>query len=173
VRRANVLLDFKSGKNHDMIQDYVVQLELIRRAWRENFPNVPIEGCWIWKGRDFANNPSYWLGELEAKSRYLKNVDPIIQIAYNEFEHIDNAPYKTEIAGDFELALDFDDSKIPSIRTLTLREAVESYENSFGESLKLSERRDRQVENEVALMLQDSMVEKVIIDESILNEDAD
>lgn len=81
LMRVPALIDFKSGKN--FYDDHLHQLEIYRRIWNENFPDLKIDRIFNWSPKDFRGAPTFNFKE-QKNERLLEKVDHIL--AMNEID---------------------------------------------------------------------------------------
>lgn len=77
------IINFKSGR-HAFYRSNGIQLFAEKLLWEENFPDMPLDGCYNWSPKDWTSTPSYnfkdWTGEIE-----LEEVDSIMRLAQLRF----------------------------------------------------------------------------------------
>ena len=76
--RVKGIIDLKSGKK-GFYDSHVIQLNMYRKLWNENFPSIPIHHIYNWAPKDWREDVGYsfvshtdkWIGKL---------MDPIIEM---------------------------------------------------------------------------------------------
>lgn len=82
AERIDAIVDFKTGKK-GFYDEYAIQLELYRRMWNENFPDVPIERIFNIAPKDWTKTvkkvPSFSFEE-QTSNPVLRQVDIYVQL---------------------------------------------------------------------------------------------
>lgn len=149
------VLDNKSRINRNGIYDAgVLQLEALGQAFEYNFGKRP-DLLLHFNPTDWRSRPDFVLDEVDPEHVEIKNLDAILSIAHNRINAkgpIGEQPYKTTIEGYFQ-----DDAETGfRFNTLTVRQAIETYENGRAAELNLGPDDELQAENSAALALRET-----------------
>lgn len=152
--RENVVVDYKSGKNHSIVPKEAVQLELQRRVMAHNFPETPIANTYILKSSNWKTSPSYWLGKTTGHPE-VHNVDNYLDVAWRRCRGIETKPYKTTISGYLG-----GDGTVPSFEALTVEEVIQAREHGRFEGMQNGFMKNARLEAETmaARALADSFI---------------
>lgn len=121
AERVNGIVDFKSGKN-GFYDEYAIQLELYRRMWNENFPDLQI-------GRIFNIAPKDWRKtvrkavsftfEEQTENPVLNKVDALLAL----YALTEESELKVVVI-DGEVNLDNPDAEADSVKIFSLEELI-------------------------------------------------
>jgi hypothetical protein len=131
AQRRTAVLDVKSGAS-GMQESGVQQLHLLKAAAEANF-DIVIDDCLHWNPTEWRTTPGF---NLENATAHPEGVNAMLslQAAKNRLGKIDDKPYRKTVAG----WLLGDDPYGFKFESLTVRQAVEAYEEGLAESVGLA-----------------------------------
>ena len=145
VKDVLAILDNKSRTNKNgAYETGILQLELLAQLFETNFGKRP-DSVFHYNPTDWRSRPDFLLEEIPADHPENKNVDPVLQVAHNRITEkgpIYERNYKTTIEGYFGE----DPESGFNFNTLTVKEALETYESGGAATIGLGPDAEDQAE---------------------------